>query len=180
MPNNTTARTIRPVLRKAGLEGAVERITTGRNYTYVRLDFRPDKAQRVANSDAVLAALRPLWNDGETRVTELLPGDGYVIIIRRKGWYRTEPAVTESSADLARLLRIIADGREEYAYPLPPDAPRVLVEQRDALLTEAAAFRSAALIAEGGTDILWRLLPTWRLTPEVEELARKIAADAAP
>jgi len=82
------------------------------------------------------------------------------------------------SADLARLLRIIADGREEYALPLPPNAPRALLEQRDALLTEAAAFRSAALLAEGNTDSVWRLLPTWRLTPEVEELARKVATDA--
>lgn len=91
MPNNTTARTIRPVLRAAGLEGAIAQITTGRNYTYVRLDLRPDKAQRAKNSEAILAVLRPLWNDGETRVTELVPGYGYIIVIRRAGWYRTEP-----------------------------------------------------------------------------------------
>lgn len=71
------------------------------------------------------------------------------------------------SADLARLLRIIADGREEYARNAPD-------RDQATLLTEAAAFRSAALLAEG-EDNTWRLLPTWRITPEVEELAQRVA-----
>jgi hypothetical protein len=68
--------------------------------------------------------------------------------------------------DLACLLRIIADGREEYITSNTPDA------QRDILRTEAAAFRSAAIIVEGDTSGLWRLLPTWRLDAEAEQLAQ--------
>lgn len=93
MANNTTARTIRPVLRAAGLEGKVESVTTGRNFTYVRLDWRePDAAQRAATAQAVIAALRPLWNDGEQRVRELIPGYGYTVVISRARWYATTPA----------------------------------------------------------------------------------------
>jgi hypothetical protein len=92
MANNTTARTIRPVLRAAGLEDKVLSITTGRHFTYVRLDFCPDKAERAEVAQAIITALRSLWNDGEQRVAELTPGYGYVIVIRRSGWYRTEPA----------------------------------------------------------------------------------------
>lgn len=68
-------------------------------------------------------------------------------------------------AELARLLRIVADGREEYAEGSIPGS------SRDLLHTEAAAFRSAANIVEGDTSGLWRLLPTWRLDTEVEQLA---------
>lgn len=166
MPNNTTARVIRPVLRKAGLEGRIEQITTGRNYTYVRLAWGID-GDLAATMDAVLAALRPLWSDGVDRVKPVYNG---MVSIKRAGWYRTEPAAP--SNDLARLLRIVADGREEYVLKGMPD------DQRDVLLAEAGAFRSAALLAEGHTENLWRLLPTWRLTPEVEALARRVSADA--
>lgn len=96
MPNNTTARVIRPVLRAAGLEAKVESVSTGRNFTYVRLLWSEiDPEKRTANAQAVIAALRPLWSDGEQRVTELIPGYGYTVIIRRAGWYRTEPQINQ-------------------------------------------------------------------------------------
>lgn len=84
------------------------------------------------------------------------------------------------STDLARLLRIVADGREEYAGSLPGDASPARREQHAALHAEAAAFRAAAAITEGRTDSLLGLLPTWRFTPEVEELAHRVARDASP
>lgn len=83
--------------------------------------------------------------------------------------------------DLARLLRIIADGREEYANAIPEDTPNpALRAQRDILLSEAHAFRSAAAIADGDTSGLWRLLPTWRLTPDVQQLADRVAGKTEP
>jgi hypothetical protein len=85
------------------------------------------------------------------------------------------------SADLARLLRVIADGRDEYAASIPPDTTSVgLLTQRLTLTTEAAAFRSAALLAEGHTDGIWGLLPTWRLTPEIEALGRRVTEGNTP
>jgi hypothetical protein len=76
--------------------------------------------------------------------------------------------------ELARLLRLVADGREEYATSIPEEvANSSLREQRDTLLTEAAAFRSAALLAEGDMSGVWRLLPTWRMTTEVRALMER-------
>jgi hypothetical protein len=85
------------------------------------------------------------------------------------------------STDLARLLRAIANGREEYASSIPESSTNPDMQwQRETLTTEAAAFRSAALLAEGHTDRVWGLLPTWRLTPEIEALAHRIAERNTP
>lgn len=79
------------------------------------------------------------------------------------------------NTDLARLLRIIADGREEYAEDAIPGLSRRV------LLSEAAAFRTAAVIADGdAAPALWGLLPTWRLTPDVQQLADRVAGEAEP
>jgi hypothetical protein len=81
-----------------------------------------------------------------------------------------------TGAELARLLRIIADGRAEYASSIPEDTNnRSLREQRDTLLTEAGAFRSAAVLALGDMSGVWRLLPTWRMTGEVRVLMAKLS-----
>ena len=83
--------------------------------------------------------------------------------------------------DLARLLRIVADGREEYAAAIPDNTTDPVARtQRDVLLAEAAAFRSAAALADGDTSGLWRLLPTWRLTTDVQQLAYRLARSGRP
>ena len=86
-------------------------------------------------------------------------------------WIEMDGAGRVTGRDLARLLRLIADGREEYASAIPEEvANSALREDRATLLTEAAAFRSAALLAEGDMDGVSRLLPTWRMTTEVRLL----------
>lgn len=62
----------------------------------------------------------------------------------------------EALEDLAALLRLAAAGRREYATGgLPAD-------YRNTLETEAAAFQTAARLAEGDMRIMYALLPTWR------------------
>jgi hypothetical protein len=74
-----------------------------------------------------------------------------------------------TNLELARLFRIIADGREEYSKHLAGNE----VPEAGHLLIETAAYRSAALIAEGDMSGVFGLLPSWRMTPEVEELMRR-------
>lgn len=81
------------------------------------------------------------------------------------------------NADLARLLRIIADGREEYANGASHAVPAWM---RDNLRGEADAFRAAAAIIEGDVSRLWALLPTWRLTPDVQQLADRVVGKTEP
>lgn len=86
-----------------------------------------------------------------------------------------------TSPGLPRLLRLIADGRMEYASSIPEDTDnRSLREQRDTLLAEAGAFRSAAVLAEGDTSGVWRLLPSWWMTEEVQELVDRLGAVPRP
>lgn len=63
-------------------------------------------------------------------------------------------------AEIVARLETCAAGRREYAENAPD-------EQRAVLLTEAAAFDSAAKIARGDLGPLYGLLPSWRWTPEM-------------
>lgn len=94
-PHNTTARTIRPVLRRAGLEHLVEKVSSGRRRTHVRLRWHGDKGRLLAETERVMAALRPLWHDADRRVSMLYAGS---VSIDRGGWYCTNPQTSVSTA----------------------------------------------------------------------------------
>lgn len=65
-------------------------------------------------------------------------------------------------AEIIARLETAAAARREYAGSAPTSQVAVL-------LTEAAAFESAAKIAAGDLGPLYRLLPSWRWTPEMNE-----------
>jgi hypothetical protein len=70
------------------------------------------------------------------------------------------PPASEAERVLAETFRKIAAGRREYAEGAPDN-------QRDVLLTQAAAFDNAAEIASGSDRPLYGLLPSWRWTEEM-------------
>lgn len=100
VPNRPDARTIRAALKAAGVTIPV-RITSGRNTTYVnRLDRESSLGWTwltEAEALEVAAALRPLWNDGDKRVSLSTPfeSDGERlsggVTIARAGWHTTAP-----------------------------------------------------------------------------------------
>lgn len=74
----------------------------------------------------------------------------------------------ETRAGIAKLLREVAEGRREYlgSYEKNPTNPR-LRQMRDALVSEISLLEAAAKIAEGDTEPLYGLLPSWRWTDQM-------------
>ena len=115
-PYNTTARTLRPILRAAGVENLVRKFGTGKNATYIRIRWVAEEdGDNMDAANAVAEALRPLWLDGKTRVHVLYGG---TVIVWRKGWWKTLPDTPEARAQLnaeedernEALLAKIAEG----------------------------------------------------------------------
>lgn len=84
------ADVIRHLVRQAGLEHHIERIASGRRYTYVRLDWR-NGLDGEENGERLAAVLRPQWDDGARRVY-VVPVTGTVVIDRGRFW--EHPAAT--------------------------------------------------------------------------------------
>jgi hypothetical protein len=115
-PYNTTARTLRPILREAGVESLVRKFGTGKNATYIRIRWVAEEGgDNMEAANAVADALRPLWLDGATRVKVLYGG---TVIVWRKDWWKTLPDTPEARAQLKAeedernqaLLTKIAEG----------------------------------------------------------------------
>jgi hypothetical protein len=89
-PVNPNGRNIRAAAHAAGLEHLIERVSTGRNLTYVwlKLDGTPEQGEMLA------AVLRPLWNDGKTRVT--VSDISGAVFVSREDWHRTRPAARQA------------------------------------------------------------------------------------
>lgn len=97
-PFNTTARTLRPILRKAGVEHLVSKFGTGKNTTYIRIKWvNAYDLQEAVSASKVAEVLRPLWADGKTRVRIVY---GALVAIDRKGWWKTLPDTPEARAQL--------------------------------------------------------------------------------
>lgn len=117
-PNNTTSPVLRRALRKAGIERLIKEIRTGKNATYVRINWIDQEDLEDAHSaTAVAEALRPLWMDGATRVMVIYGG---TVMIDRDGWWKTLPNTAEGVAQLEeeereqndRLLAALAEGKK--------------------------------------------------------------------
>lgn len=80
-----SAKTVRAALKATGLSQVVAQVTTGRRVCRVRLRF--EAAERTTE---VVAALRPLWHDGATRVDAVITG---VVCIQVRGWWNTHPVL---------------------------------------------------------------------------------------
>ena len=115
-PYNTTARTLRPILRAAGVEGLVKKFGTGKNTTYIRVNWVDEEDLHEAISAKKIAeVLRPLWMDGNSRVHVLYGG---CVVVHRDGWWKTLPDTPEARAQLKAeederneaLLAKIAEG----------------------------------------------------------------------
>jgi hypothetical protein len=89
-PVRPSAEAVRRALRTAGLLGHLRKVTSGRKFTYAHLTFQTTDDQ----AQAVVDALRSLWNDGRSRVTLA----HRVIAIDRRRWFDTRPADTTEQA----------------------------------------------------------------------------------
>lgn len=71
--------------------------------------------------------------------------------------------------EIAALLRRVAAGRREYKHGVSDDAsPKARpMTFNEHLEIEATLFNAAAELAEGNTDSLYGLLPSWRWTDEM-------------
>jgi hypothetical protein len=77
------AKLIHSTLKSAGLADMDVRVTSGRKNTWVRVNW--DEAND--RSEAVLAALRPLWKDGQRRVSLVWScRRECTVVIRRNVW----------------------------------------------------------------------------------------------
>lgn len=85
-PNRPCAAVVRAALTAAGWGQAVAKVNTGRRYCTVRLDW-----DSHADTDAVVAVLRPLWHDGRSRVRKVIDGAVYIDV---PGWWHTYPMPT--------------------------------------------------------------------------------------
>lgn len=115
-PNRVDATTIRKALKAAGIDFPV-RITSGRNTTYIARpsEFVTSTPLEDEQATSVLAALRPLWNDSDTRVR-----DSYgTVTVHRLGWVHTVPLETEltvlelNDVDPSRVRELREDSTHE-------------------------------------------------------------------
>ena len=152
MPNNTTARIVRPALRAAGLENKIERVTTGRNCTYVRLIWDDDRSTRERTAEAVMTALRPLWNDGDQRVWLVYSG---MVAITRKGWYRTEPAAAPAMpAPVSEYRRTRLDTGITELGQCDPELARAYQEMIESIDSRSQLTPARAVILSRALDTI--------------------------
>lgn len=96
--------------------------------------------------------------------------DGAVELLARK--------FAEQRDELVELLTLCSAGRTEYAGGISGmETNPALVRQRETLETEANTLRLAAQVVQRSYWTVASLLPSWRLTPELETRFRLTKED---
>lgn len=125
-PNDATARYLRRYLKKAGVEGLVKKINTGKEFTFVHIAWASEyDIENEISARKVADALRPMWHDSDTRINVVYGG---TVTIARKDWHLTMPNTIEGITQLEeaenernqKLLAALAEGHDVRAECYSP------------------------------------------------------------